>query len=151
MRSHTTKILVVLLLVVLSMYGWQLGRSYPVKLTAPPEKETAQRLEEMVTYLATYLGVRNYENYTSLDSAADYIAEKFASYGYIVNEQHYEVDGKKYRNIIASAAPEKLLGEEIVLIGAHYDSYDNPGADDNASGVAAMLELARILSRDPAV
>src|SRR5262245_38362811 len=150
MHPLTAKILLVFFILLLTVYGLQVGRLYPVHL-CPQDEASAQRLEEMVNYFATYLGIRNYENITSLNSAADYIVEKLGSFGYVVGEQTYEVDGQKYRNIIASAAPEELLGEEIVLIGAHYDTMDNPGADDNASGIAVFLELAKLLSRDPAV
>ncbi|HEX2236918.1 MAG TPA: M28 family peptidase, partial [Gammaproteobacteria bacterium] len=61
-------------------------------------------------------------------------------------EQPYELNGKTYRNIIASFGPET---DERIVVGAHYDSVaaNVPGADDNASGVAGLIELARLLGQ----
>ena len=83
------------------------------------------------------------------DLAADYIAEKFSSFGLTVSNQNFLVEG---RNIFAIQYGRELP-DNYYIIGAHYDSYcfpgygDNaPGADDNASGTAIVLEAARILS-----
>jgi Zn-dependent M28 family amino/carboxypeptidase len=79
----------------------------------------------------------------NLNKAADYIHEQFAKSSSSVSEQTYGLDDQKFRNVIASFGPET---EERIVVGAHYDSYGGfPGADDNASGVAGLIELARLL------
>ncbi len=85
---------------------------------------------------------RNYENIDSLNKAAELIKDQFIEYGYETVEQIYRIDGGEYKNIIASFGPEAA---PRFIVGAHYDVYINqPGADDNASGVAGLLELARL-------
>jgi Zn-dependent M28 family amino/carboxypeptidase len=80
-----------------------------------------------------------------LDEVAAYIRTEFARYSTRVIDQPYTVHRASYRNVIASFGPES--GERIV-VGAHYDTDDAfPGADDNASGVAGLLELGRLLAR----
>lgn len=87
---------------------------------------------------------RNHENLEALNRTADYIHEVFAAYGAAVTEQRYTVRGKTYRNIICSFDTSHA---ERIIVGAHYDVCGNlPGADDNASGVTGLLELARLLS-----
>jgi hypothetical protein len=80
---------------------------------------------------------------SELDSSAAYIERELASYGYRVERQVYAANGHSVRNLEVTR-----LGHEwpdsIVLVGAHYDAIlDTPGADDNASGTAALLEVAR--------
>lgn len=79
----------------------------------------------------------------ALAAAAAYVIEEWRRQGYAPEEERYEVDGETCVNLVAErsggAAPGALL-----LIGAHYDTVPgSPGADDNASGVAALLELSR--------
>ena len=102
-------------------------------------------LRKHVETLCSTPEFRNFRNIESLNIAADYISETFGFYTDRVEEQAYEVEGKTYKNIIASFGPED--GKRYV-IGAHYDvCYEQSGADDNASGVAGLLELARIFSQ----
>ncbi len=104
-------------------------------------------LERHVRMLSSTLHPRSYENATNLDAAADYVMGEFKALGAATDVQSYEVDGRAYRNIIArfGASTGPLL-----VIGAHYDSCgDTPGADDNASGVAGLIELARALQAKP--
>lgn len=103
-----------------------------------------ERLYETVKQLTSTPLPRNSFNLASLNTAADYIMNEMKKAGGRMEEQKYTVGGKEYRNIICSFGPED--GERIIT-GAHYDVCDNqPGADDNASGVAGLLELARLLS-----
>lgn len=85
----------------------------------------------------------------ALDRASAYIAARFAESGAGVGVQRYTVRGRVYSNIVANFDGR---GEPLV-VGAHYDAFCEPrplpGADDNASGVAGLLELARILGRVP--
>lgn len=86
-----------------------------------------------------------------LDAAADYIREQFAATGATVDEQRYEARGRWYRNVMARFGPP---GGTLLVVGAHYDAFASgaqplPGADDNASGTAGLLELARLLASHP--
>ncbi len=104
------------------------------------------RLEEHVRVLAGEIGERNLWSYDSLLAAAGYIEKTLVEAGYKVGAQEYTVKGKITKNLVAEI-PGKDLPEEIVLVGAHYDSLmGSPGANDNASGVAALLEIARLLA-----
>jgi hypothetical protein len=91
---------------------------------------------------------RDVEHPEQLDRAAAWIAAELRRSGAAVREQVYQVEGRTYRNVIADVGPDT---PERVIVGAHYDTAgDQPGADDDASGVAAILELARLLvSRPP--
>lgn len=102
-------------------------------------------LKRTVSTLAETIGPRGYLQSEALQKSIDYITSEFTSYGYCVSEQSYEAKGDTYKNIIAeikgARSPEKIL-----IIGAHYDTVTGtPGADDNASGIAGLLELARLL------
>ena len=84
-------------------------------------------------------GPRNVWEPESLAAAASYIERELGR----VERQTFEVDDEPVSNLIAEVRGASKA-DEIVVIGAHYDTvYDSPGADDNASGVAAMLVLAR--------
>jgi Zn-dependent M28 family amino/carboxypeptidase len=127
------------------------GRSHsaPLDPLSPALQESSEQLRRHVNVLARDIGERNYLRNHALDSAADYVHATLASLGYPVREQSYMVDGKTYRNIEAT-----LIGRtrpnEIVVVGGHYDSVvGSPGADDNASGTAGTLELARLLRDTP--
>ena len=86
---------------------------------------------------------RNYLNVDVLDSVAAHIKSEFAKSTSRVTVQEFGVAGKSYRNVIASFGPENA---ERIIVGAHYDVCgEQPGADDNASGVVGVLELARLL------
>jgi hypothetical protein len=101
-------------------------------------------LQRHVRMLSQTLHPRSYLHAANLDAAADYVLKSFQSSGARTEQQVFEVDGRQYRNLIARFGPED---GELLVIGAHYDSCgDTPGADDNASGVAGLLELARALS-----
>lgn len=83
----------------------------------------------------------------ALEKAADYLWSTLESLGYEMSEHLFYEDGSRYRNIIAKHQGT-VSPEEKVLIVAHYDTVaETPGADDNASGVALLLELATVLRR----
>jgi hypothetical protein len=82
-----------------------------------------------------------------LDRAADYVRSQLALAGRPVEEQTFDRNGKTFRNFVVSFGPSD--GKRVV-VGAHYDGRDDtPGADDNASGVAVLLELAKHFSSVP--
>jgi hypothetical protein len=90
---------------------------------------------------------RDFDHPENLDRAAAWIAEELKRHGAPVREQVFQLDGRNYRNVLADFGPET---RERLVVGAHYDTAgDQPGADDNASGVAAILELARLLVARP--
>ncbi|MBL1221393.1 M28 family peptidase [Chryseobacterium sp. L7] len=88
---------------------------------------------------------RNHKNIDQLNTVAEYIRQNFSKYGDSTAFQEYPVDGKIYKNVITSFGTEH---KKRIIIGAHYDVCgDQQGADDNATGVTALLELARMLKR----
>ena len=90
---------------------------------------------------------RNVWQYESLQHAAAYINAEFTQAGYHPRHQVFEAEGRRVANIEAERQGDRR-SDRIVVIGAHYDSVaDSPGANDNASGVAVMLELARMQAR----
>ncbi len=128
------------------------GKSFSGAL--PPlsadQKESAEILKSRVWYLAETIGERNVFAYPALKNTAEYVENSFKQLGYAVTSQEFAVQtktvhAKQVRNIIA-VIPGSTKASEIVVVGAHYDTADeSPGADDNSSGVAALLELARLL------
>jgi Iap family predicted aminopeptidase len=86
---------------------------------------------------------RAHDNFESLEEAASYIEAEFSKLSCTVENQYFKVNGHEYRNVIASFNPEM---DKRLIIGAHYDvCCDFSGADDNASGVAGLLELSRLV------
>jgi len=99
-----------------------------------------------VAALAGEIGERNVWRPEAMAAAAAYIQGSLEEAGYTVNVQPFASRGQSVANIEA-VLPGHAAVDEIIVVGAHYDSVaDSPGADDNASGVAAMLELARLLA-----
>ncbi|MBI5534717.1 MAG: M28 family peptidase [Deltaproteobacteria bacterium] len=104
------------------------------------------RMRETVSKLSETWKPRDYKHKENLEAAASWISQELASTGATVKDQTYTVDGTTYRNVIASYGPDTT---SRVVLGAHYDVVqDVPGADDNASGVAGLLEVGRLLSKD---
>jgi hypothetical protein len=137
-------ILALILLGGLPMIGMP-GSSYRGTLPemTGEERDLQARLEGHVRVLAGEIGERNMFRYDSLRKAAAYISCRFREMGYSVRELRYSAAGKEAANLEVEVKGGGN-GEEIVVVGAHYDSVaGSPGGDDNASGVAAMLELAR--------
>ncbi len=101
-----------------------------------------ENLYRHVEYLSVKIGDRHLWEEGSLNKTADYIESVFASSGYAVWRQTYSCYGQSVSNLIAEKAG---TDKEVVIIGAHYDTVPgSPGADDNASAVAGLLELARL-------
>jgi len=83
----------------------------------------------------------------ALERAADYISNSLRFVGYEITEHRFWDNGRPFRNIIATRHGLQRPQERVVVL-AHYDTVaGSPGADDNASGVAVMLEIARVLSQ----
>jgi Zn-dependent M28 family amino/carboxypeptidase len=91
------------------------------------------------------IGSRSVHEYDKLEATKEYIVSHLKAFGYIPSLQTYTYSGRNYSNVIASIRGAKLP-DETVIIGAHYDTvFGTPGADDNASAVATLLEIARAL------
>lgn len=106
--------------------------------------DVRERLEASVRTLAETIGPRSYRDDAHLSAAADFVTRSFEAAGYTVAFQPYEVKGRIYRNLIVERRGEEEP-DRILVVGAHYDTVQGtPGADDNASGVAVLLELARL-------
>jgi Zn-dependent M28 family amino/carboxypeptidase len=103
-------------------------------------------LRQDIGCLAGVIGERNLDHYAELNEAATFIEQSLWQAGHVPVRQEYEARGMRFANVEA-----ELRGvdhpQEIIIIGAHYDTArGSPGANDNASGVAALLALAREFS-----
>jgi Zn-dependent M28 family amino/carboxypeptidase len=109
-------------------------------------------LQAHVQWLAGDVGERNVLRPAALNNAASYIEREWKRQGYAVSQQVYEVSGVRCANLEV-VRNGRARQREILLIGAHYDSViGSPGANDNASGVAALLEISRMFaSIEPAM
>ncbi len=139
---------------ILTTVGWftminMPGHSHNGPL--PPLTEEMRGLEQElrghVYVLANAIGERNLVRYEGLVEAASYLRATLSTYGYDVGVQSYEVGKNPCENLEVEIVGRDTP-KEIVLIGAHYDSViGTPGANDNATGVAALLALARAYSK----
>lgn len=105
--------------------------------------ELAERLRTHVDRLAGLIGPRPLAMPRMFHAAAAYVEQELAGAGYDVARQNYSVGGEEVSNFIAEL-PGGTRRDEIVVVGAHYDTVPGtPGADDNASAVAVLIEVAR--------
>jgi Zn-dependent M28 family amino/carboxypeptidase len=142
---------------------WLLTQPFVSPRASRPPPVDLKRLEAHVRMLSETLYPRSFDQLKRLNAAADYIKSELVVSGARVEEQVFQVQEASYRNIIARFGPDH---GPLLVIGAHYDSYSDPvaggrfskgydlqthtpGADDNASGVAGLLELARLLAQSP--
>ncbi|MFL6582263.1 MAG: M28 family peptidase [Burkholderiales bacterium] len=134
------------LMLVLAVIYWLVTQPLVgVRRTAPPAADMA-KLEAHVRALSERFHPRSFDRPDHLQQAASYIESEFRKAHGRVVDQFFEVHGVQYRNVIARYGPEQGA---LLVIGAHYDAVaDTPGADDNASGVAGLLELARLLGEN---
>ena len=101
------------------------------------------RIYKDVEFLTQIRPYRNYQNVETLRKVCNYIIKEFTELGLDYEEQKWIANGKEYTNIIASYNTHK---SKRLIVGAHYDVCgDQPGADDNASAVAGLLESARLI------
>lgn len=108
----------------------------------------AALLEKHVRFLSELKPNRSYEHEESLIKARDYIVEQFKEAGFTeVELQEVKTKLRTYHNVIVRFGIN--ANKDVLVVGAHYDAaeVDNPGADDNASGVAGLIELARAFKR----
>ncbi len=106
-------------------------------------KARTERLYKVVEFMTSLNPPRNFQNLKSLEEAFLYIKREFEKGGHIAEIQTWRTQGSEYKNVFISYDPDKT---KRLIVGAHYDVCgEQPGADDNASGVAGLLELARLV------
>jgi len=108
--------------------------------------DLGHRLRSHIDTLAGTIGERNLMRPDAYCAAAGYLRNTWRAMGYAVTEQAFPSDGTRVMNLEVVRDGARLA-HEIILLGAHYDTVrGSPGADDNASGVAALLEISRLLA-----
>ena len=112
---------------------------------------TEARLRAHVAALAGTIGERHIFRPRTLDAAADYVEAEWRDQGYAPGREAFAAGGATCANIVATLPGRGRSADEVLLVGAHYDTVrGSPGADDNASGVAGLLELSRAVAAGPA-
>ena len=120
------------------MPGKNISKAAPL---SPDEVGLREELRANVQKLAGEIGERNMWHYPQLNAAAEFIEDSFSRAGLRTRRDSYDMRGQACSNIEAEIPGVR---SEILLIGAHYDSvFGSPGANDNGTGVAATLALAR--------
>jgi hypothetical protein len=126
--------------------GKALGNAVKGELIRAMKAIIKSNLTKTVSVLARDIGSRDYLQTEALRRTIDYITSELRGYGYTVLEQPYVYRGRSYKNIYVEKRGT-LAPESLIVVGAHYDTVSGtPGADDNASAVAGLLELARLLA-----
>jgi hypothetical protein len=114
----------------------------------PRLRADAANLQRHVEFLTVQVRPRDVKHLANLDAAADYIKTAFTKSGGRVTEQPFDVRNRTFRNVICDFGPADP-SRPLLIVGAHYDAFSMtgnlPGADDNASGTAGLMELARLL------
>jgi hypothetical protein len=125
------------------------GASFRGALPAltPSQAELRDALRRDVEQLADTIGERHMARLHSLELAADFLEASLAAAGYTVRRHPYDAFGTSVSNLEVEI-PGSSRADEVVVIGAHYDSVQgSPGANDNATGAAAVLALARAFAK----
>jgi Zn-dependent M28 family amino/carboxypeptidase len=136
----------VMILSLLTLATWISQPIFSKLETTPNSVANSAELKKHVETLSVDFYPRNHLNVANLDKTADYIKSEFSKTNGKVSEQEYQVNNLHYRNLICKFGSSS--GKRII-IGAHYDSaFDTPGADDNASGIAGLIELAKLIDGD---
>jgi len=145
-------LLAAVLLGALKCFATAPGKSHRGPLPPPDEplRAVEARVRAHVAALATEIGPRDLALHPdSLRRATEYVAEALADTGWEVRRHPYEVDGAEVVNLDVERRGSKWP-DQVLVVGAHYDSVPTtPGADDNASGVAGLIEIARLLKDRP--
>ena len=115
-----------------------------------PHRKVMISLENLKRHVQDIHFDRNpYESYPRLEQAAQYIKQEFLKAGLDVTEDHFQWEGKPHKNIVAEKKG-MVFPDRVYILGAHYDTVPgSPGADDNASGIAVLLEVGRNIQTVP--
>ncbi|RMF60568.1 MAG: M28 family peptidase [Calditrichaeota bacterium] len=150
--SKVVRALFIFCCVLLFLGGYMVlrmpGNSYdgPLPPLTPQQANLEKELRYHVNMIAEQIGERHIHAYQNLMSAADYITYELENYGYSVDRFPFTVHGKTLYNLVAEI-PGKKYRDEILIIGTNYDSYPGSrGANENGSGVAAVLSMAKYFS-----
>ena len=120
-------------------------RQHP-QFSAESERQLTERLHAHVNVLAGLIGPRYPGKPSTMEAAASYIERQFVEIGDAVTRQDYDAGKAEVANLVIER-PGSRRPDEIVVVGAHYDTvFCTPGADDNASAVAMLIEVARLLA-----
>lgn len=161
MRIRNVFLATGLIAVLTAMIIAVITQPFVVTVASTPPGVDPERLKAHVKHLSVDLYPRSFDRFQNLEMTARYILDEFKAAGATVTVQDVIVQETTFKNIIARFGPES---GPLLIVGAHYDSHGDtstdakdprgyspdthtPGADDNASGVAGLLELARLLSR----
>ena len=127
-------------IVFITFSGLSAVQANAIKLAEP---------QNLTVYMQQVLGGgdnRNFKDVQELNRVSAWIREQMRLFGIPCQYQNYKVNDEPYRNVVCSL---KNINTDKVIIGAHYDVFeDKSGADDNASGVAGVIETARILASE---
>jgi hypothetical protein len=136
--------LAVLVLILKALVTQPVLGSFPTSVGA---RSDPGNLRKHVEFLCNDTFPRNSDHPEVLDRAASYVADAMSRQGARVDSQRFRVGKRTYTNVVGVFGPEE---GPAFIIGAHYDVFGElPGADDNASGVAGLLELSRLLGHSP--
>lgn len=130
------------ILVLTTMPGSSHRGALPVASAA--QQALAQQLQRHVAVIAAQ--EHNAQHPAALEAVATYLESELVSYGYQVRRDEFKARGVAVRNLEVTVPSQSAPGRRLVVIGAHYDSaHETPGANDNATGTAAVLALAKSL------
>ena len=155
-QKHSYRLRLFLTAILVGMcflIGWLMMIKMPSKShrgllppLTPVELQLKAELSKDLIVLAQDIGERNLDRYANLKRAARFLEKNFRDSGYTVSLQEFDVDSKSCHNVIAEL-PGGDKSDEIIVVGAHYDSlYGTVGANDNGTGVVALLSMARACS-----
>jgi Peptidase family M28 len=127
------------------------GQSYqgPLAPLSAAETELKSKLYKHVNAMANKIGERHFLRYKQLNISTTYITALFRHYGYQPTLQGYQFEVQRFNNIIAEVKGTEQA-DDVVIVGAHYDTVPmSVGADYNATGIAALIELAGYFKQHP--
>lgn len=148
-RRAIKTLVLVLVLLLLAIVGGCIVISNPTgasRFDSKIEVSPQELRRDVAALINSGDGYRNFTNLAALNAAAATIRSEWERAGFEVTEQPFDVAGNAYKNLIISYGPDDA---PVLVMGAHYDVCgEQDGADDNASGVAAILALARLLATE---
>lgn len=153
MKAFIASVLVIVGAIALMLFyvSSMPGKSSPLSSTVMTEEEAdiAQRLRDECTMLAHQIGQRSTIKHSAADQAREYIGQRLTRSALRPVETMFSSRGEQAVNIEAVSEGTSAK-DEVLVVGAHYDTSSyTPGANDNASGVAMLLQIARLVDMKP--
>jgi Zn-dependent M28 family amino/carboxypeptidase len=151
MRERVLLTILAVILIVLAVAWWITTQPFVTPIRSQFPMPDPDQLKLHVRALSMTFYPRSFDHPANLEGAGDYVRDALRASTQKVVEQEVRVGGSRYRNLVARFGPAT---GPLLVIGAHYDSYGGPdahtpGADDNASGVAGLIELAGLMAARP--